>query len=434
MAGKFRAYRFVALFLAIIGVALAFEFLPPTATMQSPFMGAATTLQLPGALPQTETNLSSVGTMLGVTPQRTHAFNTRGVNASPTSVLWRSSKLFSLKSAVYEMVEDGPFRFEIPLPTYYNYTTPILAGGAIYMSVYNGDGYIVALNASDGKLRNRYKNAGTSISAITVADGTIYVGGSNGLFYAFDLNTEQDRWQVRDNYSFDIASPVVASGIVYFSGARDKAMYVGSNVEGIIYAVDALTGKEIWKLKVKGYPTAAALDNGTVCFGDGDDHLYALDSRSGKEKWRLDAGSNISQPAIMNGSVFFRDSGGSLFAVDLNTGKLRWKTRKVEAGTLLAIDKSSIYLGGRYDSLYAIDAASGEQKWRFKTNKRCATPVLTEGMVYFGCLDKMLYATDAATGQEKWRYKNEQPIVISPIISDGTIYFLDGAAFLHAIR
>lgn len=376
----------------------------------------------------------SAGSMAGVTPQRTNAYATRGVGATPGSLLWKSYKLFSLKSTVYTQAETGPFRFELPLPTDHHATAPVLAGGVIYLTVYNGDGYVIALDAADGKPRGRFKNAGTAVSSLAAAGGVIYAGGSDGVFYAFDTAAGRERWRVSDGYSFSAASPALADGVVYFVGFVDKAMNRGANVEGVVYAVDAAGGKTLWSLKVKGYPTPVAVGGGAACFADGDGHLYAVDGRTGKERWKFKAGGTLSRPAIMNDAVFFRDRDENLYAVDLAAGKLRWKKGSPGAATFLAVDRATVYFGGEYDSLYAVDAATGERKWRFKTDKRCTAPVLADGAVYTSCRDKKLYAVDATTGRELWQYKTGEHVAAPPIISDGTIYFLDREAQLHALR
>lgn len=435
MAQKFRSFKIMFLFVAFLSCYLTFGPLPHLAMMQSLRSAEGTTQSLAATSSQTESESSSAGAMLGVTPQRTHAYNTRGLSVLPASTLWKTDKLFSLQSVVYSRGESGPFKFDLPHRTYHGYTDPILSDGVVYLTVFNDDGYIFALRASDGKHQSRYKTAGVALSSLAVADGVMYLGGSNGVFRAFDIKAARDRWQVSDSYSFNIANPVVADGIVYFSGGVDRSVYDEPKIEGIIYAVDATNGKALWKFKVKGTPTPVAVDSGTVYFADDDGHLFARDGRTGEEKWMFKASNGASTPAVMNGSVFFRDRNGSLYAVDLKTGKLQWKAQKLaRVGTLLAVDKAAVYAGGRSDSLYAVDAATGEEKWRFKTNQRCTAPVLADGLVYFGCLNKRLYAVDAATGQEKWQYKTSQPVATPPIIADGTIYFLDSDAYLHALR
>lgn len=386
------------------------------------------------AVSHAQSETASNGSIGGVTPQRTNAYDAQDINTTPTRLLWVSERLFTLRPYDYQKYENGPFKFEVPIPNYHRYSTPVLADGALYFSVYNGNGYIMALNARDGIVRQRYK-VETPLSPLTVVSGVIYVGAGNGKFHAFDLSTARDKWTVENKeYGFDLSSPLVADGIVYIGGSKGT-IGNSSRPVGILYAVEASTGKELWSMKIKGHPTGAAAIGGTVYFGDDDKHLFAIDGRTGQEKWKIKTSSNIYAPAIMNEAVFFGDYDGNLYAVDLKTGQQKWKAKKSgKVGTLLALDKNSVYFGGLDNNVYAIDAATGQEKWRFKTDKGCGNPVLTERTVYFGCFNKVLHAVDAATGQEKWQYKNFQPIAGHPIIADGTIYFLDIAAYLHALK
>jgi outer membrane protein assembly factor BamB len=264
----------------------------------------------------------------------------------------------------------------------------------------------------------------------------IYLGASGGKFLTFNTKTKRSIWQVNlKGYSFDYASPLVYGGIVYFSGYKNQSIDSSARPAGVFYAVDAVTGKELWTVKVKGRPTSAALDEGIVCFGDQEKNLIALDSRTGEEKWRFKAGDDIVVPAILNGTVYFCDADGVIYAVDLKTGQQKWKGKKLpKAGTTLALDKSTAYFGGESHSLFAVDLATGEQKWSFKTSKPCRTPVLTDKTIYSGCEDKVIYALDTATGAARWEFKTSSPVVSLPIVSDSAFYFLDAAAYLHALR
>lgn len=428
--------RKVVIFTVVLSCCLTLDAIHRTASMQSALRDGAKISQT-SERAQSRPKLSSEGSMFGVTAQRTHAYNTSGINAAPTNVMWKSFKLFSLRSVFYERAETGPFKFDIPHFTNHHHTVPVLADNVIYLSVYNGDGYLVALNATDGTLRNRFKNPGVAVSSLAVASGVVYAGANIGEFYAFDVNTEQNRWKIYGPYSFNISRPVIVEDVVYFGGVRkiEQDLYGNGKIEGIVYAAEASTGKELWRFPVLGFPSEAAIDDGTVCFADDDKHLLAVDSRTGKEKWRFKASSNISAPAIMNGFVYFGDLDSNIYSLELNTGRLKWKTKNSSRlSTLLALDSATIYAGGEYHNIYAVHMATGEEKWKFKIDGRCTTPVLTNEIVYFGCRNKTLYGVDAATGQEKWRYKTDKHIVAPPIIANGTIYFLDAEAYLHAIR
>jgi outer membrane protein assembly factor BamB len=109
------------------------------------------------------------------------------------------------------------------------------------------------------------------------------------------------------------ASPTVVGGVIY----------VGS-WDGFEYAIDAATGALKWSTFLGqtkdpachpatiGITSAAAVQNGVVYVGGGDNFWYALDGGSGAVLWKIDTGDNSqagahynwSSPVIYNGSAY----------------------------------------------------------------------------------------------------------------------------------
>jgi len=257
-----------------------------------------------------------------------------------------------------------------------------------------------------------------------------------------------------------VSSPVMHAGILYF----------GSD-DGSIYAVQAATGRQLWKRATKGpVPSTPAIAGDLLYATSYDGHLYALDLRNGAVRWKFaTAGERhfeakglhgwtpakqtffdpfdvfLSSPVVVNGSVFFGSGDGHLYALDAATGQLRWK---FETGDVIhaspAYANDTIYVGSWDSYLYAIDAATGAQKWRFKTGEDPkihnqvglqSSPAVVDGVVYVGCRDSNLYAVDAATGEKKWAYNNKGSWVIgSPAVHNGRVYFATSdSAMFHVV-
>jgi outer membrane protein assembly factor BamB len=101
------------------------------------------------------------------------------------------------------------------------------------------------------------------------------------------------------------SSPVVADGIIFF----------GSN-DGHIYAVNAETGREAWRLKTGDKVTrSAAVVDGVVYIASEDGFCYALKARTGEPLWKtkLGRGRPAGSPAVAYGLAFIPsgNSGGS---------------------------------------------------------------------------------------------------------------------------
>lgn len=73
-------------------------------------------------------------------------------------------------------------------------------------------------------------------------------------------------------------------------------------------------------------------------------------------------------------------------------------------------------------------------KWAFKTGGPIVTsPAVAGGVVYFGSLDTHLYAVDQESGKEKWKFKSRLPIASSPAVAGGAVYFVSSTGALAAL-
>ena len=103
------------------------------------------------------------------------------------------------------------------------------------------------------------------------------------------------------------SSPAVSNGVVY----------VGSYDNHLLYAIDAVTGKEKWRFETGARVwSSPAVSNGVVYIGSNDNNLYAINAVTGKEKWRLKTENGVfSSPAVSNGVVYFGSDDNNLYAV-----------------------------------------------------------------------------------------------------------------------
>jgi quinohemoprotein ethanol dehydrogenase len=153
--------------------------------------------------------------------------------------------------------------------------------------------------------------------------------GTLGLAWAAELGTTRGLE----------ATPVVIDGVMYTSG-----------VAGRVYALDAASGKELWRyepeIDMQVNRTACcdmvnrgvAVARGKVYVATLDGWMVALDAKTGKVVWRSDAivdrarGDNSTGAPEVAGNVVVIGNGGAEYdvrgyvsAFDLETGKLAWR-------------------------------------------------------------------------------------------------------------
>ena len=109
--------------------------------------------------------------------------------------------------------------------------------------------------------------------ALTLANGKLFAGGSDGKIYAFDSKNGEARW------SYDYGAPFNSQPVV--SGSR---VYIGSE-DGNLLALEESTGKLLWHYRTKGAVRGpVANGNDIVYFGSGDGYVYAVNAT----EWALD--------------------------------------------------------------------------------------------------------------------------------------------------
>lgn len=173
--------------------------------------------------------------------------------------------------------------------------------------------------------------AGTWFSAL--ADINDRNASTLGFAWAYDMGTERGQE----------ATPLVIDGVMYTSG-----------VWGIVYALDAATGKLLWTFHPGIDPASArnaccdtvnrgvAVRDGMVFVASEDGRLHALDAKTGAEKWTADTiisrekytYASTGAVLLTSDSVVIGNSGadlgdgstrGYISAWDIRTGAFKWR-------------------------------------------------------------------------------------------------------------
>jgi polyvinyl alcohol dehydrogenase (cytochrome) len=210
----------------------------------------------------------------------------------------------------------------------------------------------------------------------TIAGGRVFVGSAGGVVYSLSAATGCVHW------FFETGAPMRAAISVARIKTPSGMRYVALFGDGAAnaYAVDAETGKLLWKTKVETSPVARI--TGSPTFYDGRYYVPMASSEEG-------AGTTPTYECC-----HFR---GSVTALDASTGKIIWQTytipevpfptTKNKVGTQLwgpsgapvwsspAIDarRSALYIttGNNYsdppsktsDSFMALDMKTGKMLW-----------------------------------------------------------------------
>jgi outer membrane protein assembly factor BamB len=289
----------------------------------------------------------------------------------------------------------------------------------------------------------RHRLASEVSASPVVAGNLLYIAAENGNLYAFDLTTHKQVWLYHAEGGIG-STPAVANGKLY-ALSRD----------GCLTALDAASGKALWRFRTGGearfgvpggygmpktdgitpdpwdfWLSSPLVQDGRVYFGSSDHHVYALDAVTGKEVWRFEADDSIhTAPALSNGRLFIATWGTKLYALDAKTGAKLWDfqgAKDAETGIFQGfsaaptIDGDTVYIGSRDGYMRAFNAADGTLRWTYDAEKSwvLATAAVDADTLYFPTSDTTVFiALDKMTGKEKYRTDTKVWTYTSPVIA-----------------
>ena len=278
-------------------------------------------------------------------------------------------------------------------------------------------------------------NASSSVaSGPAIVDGIIYFGSENGTIFALNALSGAQIWNRTTPMSAD-TSPAVVDGVVYIGCNSPDNYPVGTAPPpptGIVYALNAYNGEEIWNFSVDGWVASPTTVDGVVYFGTSNDDntgiFYALQATNGSEIWDFSDGLGpvTGNPAVVDGVVYFCAFDGGVYALNASNGQEYWRTFTSGGRSSPAVTNGVVYVGSWLHQIYALDA-NGDIIWNYTTGSCVwSSPAYANGEIYIGSDDGHLYCLDANTGAKVWSFTS--PIICkdidsSPVFCNGVVYF-----------
>lgn len=292
------------------------------------------------------------------------------------------------------------------------------------------------------------------MSSPVVAEGKVFVGtidngmAENCFVVANDLVSGDEVWRFQTGNS-------VNNTIVYMD-----SLVIAADAEGVVYGIQARTGKERWRRKLKIDVLPALIQgcvaaDGVVYAGQGKGITAIQVSDGGvlweNQEWRGGEGTT-STMTVGDGVLVASAHWNGLYAHDLKTGKLRWKKQD---GNIRFRDGSPVFYDGNFylastAGLFLINPRSGEilksVEGDYSFNAACA-PVVTDKLVIVATAGKGVMAFDRLSFKEVWTYRTDPALFytvpysqdqvcsveVSPTLIDGTLLFGASDGYLHAV-
>lgn len=202
----------------------------------------------------------------------------------------------------------------VPKLTVRGASSPLIADGRVYAGLDNGE--VVALDLATGRLLWEQTIAlptGSSelerlvdIDAeLLLVDNTLYAASVGNKLASLSVSNGRVRWKQ------DIGS---VTGLAF-----NRKLVFTTDLDGVVYAVNRLTGEVVWKQEALKYRelSAPVMYNGYVVVGDYQGYLHWLDPQTGRIVGRIDVldAAIRTRPVVVGNRILVLGVEGELAAV-----------------------------------------------------------------------------------------------------------------------
>ena len=335
-----------------------------------------------------------------------------------------------------------------------NHSSTCYRGNASHTGYYQGDG-----PSAQPKLAWKFKTGGKVFSSPVLYHTTIFVGSDDNCVYALSSKDGHVIWKFTTDGRVS-SSAAVCNDVVYIN-----------SFDGFLYALNAKDGSLLWKFDMGGdkvfsasnlhgiptngkmvddpwdmYLSSPTVNNGMVLAASGNGSCVAIDAKSGKLVWKFQTGGVIHASSAVSGdSVYIASWDSYIYAINSKDGKEYWRFKtgtdsvyhnQVGFQSSPVIDGKMLYIGCRDAHLYALDRFSGKQIWSYSTNGSwiISSPAVYNENVYFGTSDTYrIISLNASNGNVVFDKKVKSYVFSSPSLANNKLFVGGFSGFLYEV-
>lgn len=273
-----------------------------------------------------------------------------------------------------------------------------------------------------------------------LVDGVIYTADTEGRVFAINAETGKKVWKVKTKFKFAGAT-----------GAGNGLVLVGTS-DGEVVTLDAATGEVKWSAKVSSEVVAPPATNGKIVVAQTiDAKVFAFEASTGEQRWSYDHTSPVltlrgtASPIVTTTQVICAFDNGQVVSFSALDGSRGWEARaaqpkgKTDLERIVDIDGSPVMDGGLlYISSYqgnvvALNRGQGRELWK-KSASGFYPPAVTYGRVFISTDKSRVVAYNSANGDVIWT--NEQLLnreINAPAVFGDYIAVIDGDGHMHLL-
>lgn len=257
----------------------------------------------------------------------------------------------------------------------------------------------------------RFDTGSEILSSPVVADGTVFITNRGGFLYAVDAITGEQRWRVNVGPYVLRTTPTYADGSLFLVAGFDAI------------ALDAATGAEQWRTTIRyagtGSPTVS---NETMYIVSQEGWLFALSTEDGSERWKTTTdGISLGSPSVSGDRLVVGTDRGTVIGANAETGQFAWR-RDLESAvyTTPVISGETVWVVTTNGLIRGLDLTTGDETFVLDTTSDLTVAVKNE-TVLSPSDDGGLYALDTETGEVKWFASTGGQLHSGPVISGNQV-------------
>jgi outer membrane protein assembly factor BamB len=268
-----------------------------------------------------------------------------------------------------------------------------------------------------------------------VADGRVFVLDAQAHVFAFDTREGKPLWDKTlapkgpEDSFFDVfglfAPDMAIDPSKGFGGgtAYDSGKLFVTTGFGSVFAIDAATGKQLWKADLEvPIVNAPVANGGRVFVSSEDNHFVALAQSDGRVLWdhqgiSESAGILTSTSAAVAGdTVIVPYTSGELFAIRIGTGTPEWNDMLTKSGNVTAlselddiagrpvIDRDMVFAISHSGMMAAININTGDRVWTRDVGG-IQSPWAAGDFVYVLTTEGQVLCLQRKDGKVKWLHQ-----------------------------
>jgi eukaryotic-like serine/threonine-protein kinase len=256
-----------------------------------------------------------------------------------------------------------------------------------------GIGHVYAFERLNGKVRWKYRSTSVPTDIVQL-NSNVYFGSFQDNWSSIDLHTGSLKWSFSTGASNKDCN-LPRSPLIF------KDRLIISGLDGIIYSLDASSGRVSWKRKLAAAPsTALFLKDNKIYVGTNDQRIYRLNAETGAivSELALEA-KPMGRLAFANDSLFMflenvSERVGYIISVDSKLTGLHWKRRSSPewASESPHLWRESVVAGNCRGEIAAFRVMDGEPQWNLSL-KGCIRSIGSSGsMLFAGVQEGAVYA------------------------------------------